>query len=145
MWLKRDVPQLTKPPTTLVERLLEEVKAEDRKAKSLEGCSFVGEHPAMDASPPSEPAFRGRHAVDEIRLTTPEDKVTDEEKHEIATLASELERKRRIYEAHGLMNHPSDLLEAEKATIFYSIAQTEYLEASAALTRAQTRILANQT
>lgn len=66
--------------------------------------------------------------------------MTKEEAYEIATLASDVTDKQSIWEAHAIMNTPSDPIEREKAMAAYIIAQTEYLEAWAALNRAQARI-----
>jgi hypothetical protein len=67
-------------------------------------------------------------------------RMTEDQKYEIATLASELDRKRGIYEAHAMSNTPREPIEREKAMIAYAIAETEYMEASTALDRAQRRI-----
>ncbi len=67
--------------------------------------------------------------------------MTEDEKYEIATLASELERRRLIAEAHATINTPSDPVDRERAMISYLIAQTEYMEALLALHRAQLRIV----
>ena len=66
--------------------------------------------------------------------------MTEDEKYEIATLAGEVERLRAHFERHQIMNTPADPLKREQAMIDYAIAQTEYLEAAAALLKAQTRI-----
>jgi hypothetical protein len=66
--------------------------------------------------------------------------MTEDEKYELATLVSELERKRQIYEAHAISAQPHDAAEGEKAMCAYYIAQTEYMEAIADLRRAQARI-----
>jgi len=66
--------------------------------------------------------------------------MTEDEKYEIATLATEVDRKQRIYEAHRMMNTPLDSMERENAAIALAIAETEYRQALAALWRAQHRI-----
>jgi hypothetical protein len=66
--------------------------------------------------------------------------MTENDKYEIATLASELERKRLNYQSLAIMNTPIDLIAREKAAIEFAIAETEFLEASAALHLAQMRI-----
>jgi hypothetical protein len=71
--------------------------------------------------------------------------MTDDEKYEIATLASEADRTRRIFEAHKIMNTPTDPVVRERAMIEYTIAQTEFFEAAAALSRAQARIATKAT
>jgi hypothetical protein len=68
--------------------------------------------------------------------------MTEDEKYEIATLASDYSRKFSIFQMHQMTDTPTDLLERERAMAAYCIAQTEYLEAAAALHRAQLRIAA---
>ncbi len=67
--------------------------------------------------------------------------MTEDEKYEIATLVSELERLRLIAEAHAIINTPSDPVARERVMISYLIAQIEYTEALMALYRAQLRIV----
>ena len=66
--------------------------------------------------------------------------MTEDEKYEIATLATELTCRRARFERHQIMNTPTDPLKREQAMTDYAIAQTEYIEAAAALSKAQTRI-----
>lgn len=66
--------------------------------------------------------------------------MTEDEKYEIAVLATDLDEKRRAYDAHAMMNTPTDPVEREKSMIAYQLVVTEYMEAHAALRRAQFRI-----
>lgn len=66
--------------------------------------------------------------------------MTEDEKYEIATLATEASNKRDIYFAYSAMNTPTDPIEREKSMAAYAIVTTEWLAAEAALSRAQARI-----
>lgn len=66
--------------------------------------------------------------------------MTEEEKYEIAALATEVSQKRDCYLAYSAMNTPSDPIEREKSSARYAIIITEYLEAEFRLSAAQARI-----
>lgn len=66
--------------------------------------------------------------------------MTEEQKYELATLATEVSRLRRIYEAHALTNTPTDPVDAERVYALYRIAETEYMQAVALLLRFQSEV-----
>lgn len=59
----------------------------------------------------------------------------------IEELASDVEAKRQAYQAHRMMNTPTDPEEAKQAFVALTIAQVEYDEAVIRLSRAKTKIL----